>query len=98
MLVLCIVTPCGLVTRYQHVREKKTVSIFRTKIMFLRNIGIYLQVHAALLSRKPTSTSSVHDHSNFVKTKFRIMAMKVESSGSYSIKYEDGCLLACSTA
>jgi hypothetical protein len=27
-------------------------------IMFLRNIGIYLQVHAALLLRKPASTSS----------------------------------------
>jgi hypothetical protein len=26
--------------------------------MFLRNIGIYLQVHAALLLRKPASTSS----------------------------------------
>jgi hypothetical protein len=57
-LVLWVVTPCGLVGRYQH-SEEHTVSIFRAEdrsIKFLQNIGIYLKVHMELQPRRPTLT------------------------------------------
>jgi hypothetical protein len=49
---------CGLVGRYQR-SEEHTASIFRVEdggSIFLRNVGIYLQVHTAFQPRRPIST------------------------------------------
>jgi hypothetical protein len=43
---------CELVRRNQHFSPEDGGS------MFLENVGIYLQVHMALLPRRPTLTSS----------------------------------------
>jgi hypothetical protein len=45
LLVFWVVTPCGLVGRYQRFRKEEWGS------MFLRNVGIYVQVHMALLDK-----------------------------------------------
>jgi hypothetical protein len=62
MLVFWVVTPCGLVGRYQHFGGMYYTAFFFSPedegSMFLRNAGIYLQVHMALLPRRPTSTVS----------------------------------------
>jgi hypothetical protein len=49
MLVFWVVTPCGLVDRYQHFSPEDEGS------MFLQNNGLYLHVHTALQPRRPTS-------------------------------------------
>jgi hypothetical protein len=46
MLVFWVVTPCGLLGGYPEDGGS----------MFLRNVGIYLQVHTALQFRRPTWT------------------------------------------
>jgi hypothetical protein len=45
ILVFWVVTPCGLVDRYQRFGDGGS--------MLLRNIGIYLRVHVALQPRRP---------------------------------------------
>jgi hypothetical protein len=51
MMIFWIVTPCGLVGRYQRVRE--TYYLYFSPedgySMFRRNVGIDLQVHTVLL-------------------------------------------------
>jgi hypothetical protein len=56
MLVLCTITPYGLVGRCRRFGE--TYCPEDGGIMFLRNIGIYLQNHTSLQRRRPTSTYS----------------------------------------
>jgi hypothetical protein len=61
MLVVWVVTPCGLVDRRRYQCFGGTYCpIFRAEdggSIFLRNVGIYLQVHTVLQPRRPTSTS-----------------------------------------
>jgi hypothetical protein len=47
MLAFRVVTPCGLVDRFSPEDGDS---------MFLRNVGVYLQVHTALQTIRPTST------------------------------------------
>jgi hypothetical protein len=59
MLVFWVITPFGLVVRYQrfggtHCLHLQGLSSEDGGGMFLRNVGIYLQVHTALRSRGPT--------------------------------------------
>jgi hypothetical protein len=58
MPVFWVVTPCGLVGRYQLLRGTYCVHIHFSPeyggSMFLRNAGIYLQDHIASQSRIPT--------------------------------------------
>jgi hypothetical protein len=58
MLVFCVLTPCGLVGRYEHFGESN-FSPEDGDSMFLRNVGVYLQIHMALLPRRPTMTNSL---------------------------------------
>jgi hypothetical protein len=61
MIEFWVVTPCGLVGRYSVSEEYTSQSHpWRWGSMFLRNVGIYLQVHTALQPIRPTSTSSPH--------------------------------------
>jgi hypothetical protein len=58
MLVFWVATPCGLVVDI-NVLQEHTASIFNPEdgaSMSLGNIYIYLQIHMALLPKKPTST------------------------------------------
>jgi hypothetical protein len=66
MLVFWVVTPCGLTGRYQRfegtycldIQPLAHTAFFRVEdggSIFLRNVGIYLQVHKVFLPRKPTS-------------------------------------------
>jgi hypothetical protein len=57
MLVLWVITPCGLVGRYQ-----RFGATYREDggSIFLWNVGIYLQVHTALQPRRTTSPSAKH--------------------------------------
>jgi hypothetical protein len=60
MLVFWVVTPCGLVRGHQHFGGTYCLHLQHFG-MFLRNVGIYLQVHTVLRPRKPTSTSAWPD-------------------------------------
>jgi hypothetical protein len=54
-LVFWVVTPCGLVDRYQHFIG----TYFSPEdggSMLLRNVGIYLQIYKVLQPRRPMST------------------------------------------
>jgi hypothetical protein len=53
MLVFWVITPCGLVGRYQRFCRAEGGD---SRPMFLRNVGISPQVHTALKPRRTTST------------------------------------------
>jgi hypothetical protein len=55
VLVFWVVKPCGLVGRYQ--RFEGTFSPEDGDSIFLRNVGIYLQVHTALQPRRLISAT-----------------------------------------
>jgi hypothetical protein len=58
MLVFWVVTPFGLVGRYQSFGENTaSFSPEDRGSMFLRNVGICLQVHMASQPGRPTSTT-----------------------------------------
>jgi hypothetical protein len=64
MLVFQVIMPCGLVGRYNVLKEH-TASVFSPEDeddMFFQNIGIYLQVHIASQPRKPTFTNIITFH------------------------------------
>jgi hypothetical protein len=60
MLVLWVVTPCGLVGKYQGFGAIYCVhpAMKMEAVCSSETFGIYLQVHMALLPRMPTSTIS----------------------------------------
>jgi hypothetical protein len=49
VLVFCVVTPCGLVGRYQH-----SGLTLKMETLFLQNVSIDLQVQRALQPRRQT--------------------------------------------
>jgi hypothetical protein len=58
-LVFWVVTPCGLVGRYQGFGGTHWLhQNWRLRLLLWPNFGICLQIHAALLVRRPTSTHS----------------------------------------
>jgi hypothetical protein len=67
LLVLWVATPCEPVGRLDTtVSEEHTVSIFSPEdgdSMFLRNFGIYLQVHTVLQPTRPTLTLNQFSYS-----------------------------------
>jgi hypothetical protein len=60
-LVSWVVTPCGIVGRYQLFGETYCLHLQGGR-MFLRNADIYVQVHTTLQPKRQTSTKEQVDH------------------------------------
>jgi hypothetical protein len=63
MLVFWFVTSCGFVGRYQRFKETYCLHLYLSPEeggrVFIRNFGIYVQVHTESQPRRPSSTSTL---------------------------------------